>query len=69
MTFTSKNWDLKSLPPFDLQQEDLELMGDEFKGFHALFSPAYKRVEQEELNIFYLRGLMSPIQRKIAIFH
>ena len=64
MTFTSKNLDLKSLPPFNLRPEDLEILGDEFRGFHSLFSPAYKRVEQEELSTFYLQGLMSPIKRK-----
>jgi SRSO17 transposase len=64
MTFTSENLDIKSLPPFDLQEKDIEQLDDEFKQFHSLFSPAYKRIEQEELSCFYLQGLMSSIERK-----
>ena len=64
MIFAPENWDQKSLPPFDLKEEDIEQLGDDFKQFHSLFSPAYKRVEQEELSAFYLQGLMSPIERK-----
>jgi len=64
MIFVPENWDQKSLPPFDLQEQDIEQLGDEFKQFHSLFSPAYERVEQEELSAFYLQGLMSPIERK-----
>jgi len=64
MVFISGNWDRKSLPPFDLQEQDIEQLGDAFKQFHSLFSPAYKRVEQEELSSCYVQGLMSPIERK-----
>jgi SRSO17 transposase len=64
MTCSSGNWDVTSLPPFDLKEEDIELLGDEFKQFHSLFSPAYQRVEQEELSVCYLQGLMSPLDRK-----
>jgi len=64
MIFASENWDRKSLAPFDLQAADIERLGDELKEFQTLFSPAYKRVEQEELGAIYLQGLMSPIERK-----
>ncbi len=64
MIFASEHWDLKSLPPFDLQEADIERLSDEFKEFHPLFLSAYKRVEQEELGAIYLQGLMSPIERK-----
>ena len=64
MIFASEHWDRKSLAPFELQEADIKLLSEELKEFHALFSSAYKRVEQEELGGIYLQGLMSSIKRK-----
>ena len=64
MIFSPENWDMKSLLSFDLRKEDIELLTDEFKQFHTLFSANYKRVEQQELSAIYLQGLMSSIERK-----
>ncbi|MBW2209234.1 MAG: IS701 family transposase [Deltaproteobacteria bacterium] len=64
MILQHAKWDRQVLPPFDLSEEDIDAITDEFKDFHALFNNAFKRIEQIELSQCYIQGLMSPIERK-----
>jgi len=64
MILQHANWDRQVLPPLDLSEEDINAITDEFKDFHALFTNAFKRIEQIELSQCYIQGLMSPIERK-----
>jgi SRSO17 transposase len=64
MILQHADWDRQVLPPFDLSEEDIGAITDEFKDFHTLFHDAFKRIEQSELSQCYIQGLMSPIERK-----
>ena len=44
--------------------DDLAQWGDDFEAFHARFARFFKRSEPRQQAVKYLRGLMSPVQRK-----
>jgi len=64
MILQHKGWNRMLPPPLDLQEEDIELLGQIFETYHRLFDESFYRVEQTQLSRIYLQGLMSPIVRK-----
>lgn len=64
MIIQHEGWNRQLPPPMDLDEQDIEKLGQEFEAFHRLFAPAFCRVEQLDLSRLYLQGLMSPLQRK-----
>ena len=44
--------------------DDLAQWGDDFEAFHARFAHFFGRNEPRRQAVKYLRGLMSPAQRK-----
>ena len=64
MILRHAGWNPNMLPPFDINEEDIESIVDEFEHFHACFEDVFYRIEQSELSQCYLQGLMSPLKRK-----
>ena len=64
MIVRHEGWNPDVPPPFELDEEDIDAIVDEFEQFHGRFEPAFHRIEQVELSQCYLQGLMSPLQRK-----
>lgn len=64
MIIEHEGWNRQLPPPMDLEEADIEKLGQEFEEFHRLFTPAFCRVEQRDLSRLYLQGLMSSLQRK-----
>jgi len=64
MILEHETWNRQSPPPFDLEEEDIEALVEEFERFHELFERSFKRAEQKSLSCCYLQGLMSPLKRK-----
>ena len=57
-------WNPEVLPPFELKEDDVDKLSDEFEQFHSLFKGAFRRIEQIDWSLCYLQGLMSPLKRK-----
>jgi SRSO17 transposase len=64
MILRDPEWTPETLPPFELDENDIDTLGEEFVQFHKLFEGAFRRVEQINLSQVYLQGLMSPLDRK-----
>ena len=64
MIIEHEGWNRQLPPPMDLDEQDIEKLGQEFERFHGLFTPAFYRVEQLNLSRLYLQGLMSSLKRK-----
>lgn len=64
MQLQHTGWNPKLPPPFDLTDDDLKQLTEEFRRYHALFRDCFGRVEHEPLSRCYVQGLMSPLPRK-----
>jgi SRSO17 transposase len=47
-----------------MMPDDLAQWGDDFEAFHARFARFFKRSEPRQQAVKYVRGLMTPVQRK-----
>ena len=64
MQLQHAGWNPKLPPPFELTDDDLKQLTEEFRHYHDLFGDCFGRVEHEPLSRCYLQGLMSPLTRK-----
>jgi SRSO17 transposase len=64
MTQAKAGWNMKGMPSFEIDSQDLPELVEAFAEYYLLFRDCFGRVENEELSRGYLQGLMSGLQRK-----
>lgn len=57
-------WSPEVEPGFELSQSDVGKLAEELEVYHRLFEEGFKRVEQKDLSMCYLQGLLSTLDRK-----
>lgn len=55
---------IATAPAMNLTVEDLKSVLGELKNYHEIYSPMFQRREQRENAEMYLKGLLSPLERK-----
>lgn len=55
---------LETVPMVKLETEDLQALVADLEAYHALYSPFFRRREQRDNALLYLRGLLSRLERK-----
>jgi SRSO17 transposase len=55
---------IATAPVLDLTPQDVDLIIDELRAYHAIYSPLFQRREQREWSQQYLHGLLLDIPRK-----
>jgi SRSO17 transposase len=64
MAKVKAGWNMKGMPSFEMEPEDLPELVDAFGEYYLLFRDCFGRVENEELSRSYLQGLLSSLERK-----
>jgi len=64
MAKAQARWNMKGMPAFNVESEDLPKLADAFGEYYLLFRDCFGRVENEELSRTYLQGLLSCLERK-----
>ena len=64
MILRTTDWNPNVMPSMDLTETDIRRVGLELEVFHEQFSDYYGRIEQHQLGLTYLTGLLSTIERK-----
>jgi len=64
MIIRHEGWNPDVEPRCDLTVEDIDTMADELEKFHSLFEKGFNRIEQKDLSLCYLQGLLSKLDRK-----
>jgi SRSO17 transposase len=55
---------IRTVPMMNVTVEDLKLVVGELKTYHEIYSPFFQRSEQRANAELYLKGLLSPLERK-----
>ena len=55
---------IETTPKMDLAIQDIELLVEDLRAYHAIYSPLLQRREQREAAHTYLQGLLAPLPRK-----
>ena len=55
---------IETTPKMDLAIQDIELLVEDLRAYHAMYSPLLQRREQREAAHTYLQGLLAPLPRK-----
>lgn len=64
MISVDRDWKPELNQGLEINENDIERMSEELKGFHSLFKDGFKRIEQIDLSLCYLQGLLSGLHRK-----
>jgi hypothetical protein len=62
MARTEARWNMKGMPSFEVEPQDLPKLADEFGKYYLLFRDCFGRKENEELSRTYLQGLLSSLE-------
>src|SRR5712692_2100055 len=55
---------IETAPKMDLAIQDIELLVEELRAYHAIYSPLFQRREQRQAAHTYLQGLLATLPRK-----
>src|SRR5712692_4932549 len=55
---------IETVPKMDLAIQDIELLVEELRAYHAIYSPLFQRREQRDAAHTYLQGLLATLPRK-----
>src|SRR2546423_15683728 len=55
---------IETTPKMDLAIQDIEHLVEEWRAYHAIYSPLFQRREQRESAYTYLQGLLATLPRK-----
>ena len=55
---------IETVPQMDLSIQDIELLVEELRAYHAIYSPLFQRREQRQAAHTYLQGLLATVPRK-----
>ncbi|KKK48388.1 hypothetical protein LCGC14_3145620, partial [marine sediment metagenome] len=64
MVLRHAGWSAEVAPEVELNETDMETLAQELVEFHDSFSGCYRRREQRQLGLAYLKGLLSDLVRK-----
>jgi len=64
MVLRHAGWSPEVVPQMQMSEEEVEAPAEELVSFHEEFRGYYKRREQRQLGLTYLRGLLTDLERK-----